>query len=41
MTELTFWKNKSLATPCDAKLESTYKYQNLPMCCDQKPCGEE
>ena len=41
MTELTFWKNKRLATPCEAKLESTYKYQNLPMCCDQKPCGEE
>ena len=41
MTELTFWKNKRLATPCEAKLESTYKYQNLPMCCDQKSYGEE
>ena len=29
MTELTFWKNKCLATPCDAKIASTYKYQNL------------
>ena len=30
MTELPFWKNKHLATTCDAELESTYKYQNLP-----------
>ena len=41
MTELQFWKNKHSATTCDAELESTYKYQNLPMCGDQKSYGEE
>ena len=41
MTQLQFWKNKHSATQCDAELESTYKYQNLPMCGDQKSYGEE
>ena len=41
ITEEQVWENKHSATTCDAELESTYKYQNLPMCGDQKSYGEE